>query len=32
MRPGWLLAKLYGQDIGSNYWAQSLKLSKHFKS
>ncbi|MBV8790537.1 MAG: 2'-deoxycytidine 5'-triphosphate deaminase [Pseudolabrys sp.] len=24
--------KLYGQDIGSNYQAQSLKLSKHFKS
>jgi dCTP deaminase len=23
---------LYGQDIGSNYQAQSLKLSKHFKS
>jgi dCTP deaminase len=23
--------KLYGQDIGSNYQAQSLKLSKHFK-
>ena len=25
-------AKLYGQGIGSNYQAQSLKLSKHFKS
>jgi dCTP deaminase len=24
--------KLYGQGIGSNYQAQSLKLSKHFKS
>ncbi|HET7848660.1 MAG TPA: 2'-deoxycytidine 5'-triphosphate deaminase [Pseudolabrys sp.] len=24
--------KLYGQSIGSNYQAQSLKLSKHFKS
>jgi dCTP deaminase len=24
-------AKLYGQAIGSNYQAQSLKLSKHFK-
>jgi dCTP deaminase len=24
--------KLYGQDIGSNYQAQSLKLSKHFKA
>jgi dCTP deaminase len=24
--------KLYGQAIGSNYQAQSLKLSKHFKS
>jgi len=24
--------RLYGQDIGSNYQAQSLKLSKHFKS
>jgi dCTP deaminase len=23
---------LYGQGIGSNYQAQSLKLSKHFKS
>jgi dCTP deaminase len=23
--------KLYGQDIGSNYQAQGLKLSKHFK-
>ena len=23
--------KLYGQGIGSNYQAQSLKLSKHFK-
>jgi dCTP deaminase len=22
---------LYGQGIGSNYQAQSLKLSKHFK-
>ncbi len=27
-RPG----KLYGEGIGSNYQAQSLKLSKHFKS
>ena len=30
-----MLAKpetLYGQGIGSNYQAQSLKLSKHFKS
>ena len=25
-------AKLYGQGIGSNYQAQSLKLSKHFKT
>jgi dCTP deaminase len=24
--------KLYGQGIGSNYQAQSLKLSKHFKA
>jgi dCTP deaminase len=24
--------KLYGQGIGSNYQAQSLKLSKHFKT
>ena len=24
--------KLYGADLGSNYQAQSLKLSKHFKS
>lgn len=24
-------AKLYGKDLGSNYQAQSLKLSKHFK-
>jgi dCTP deaminase len=24
--------KLYGQDMGSNYQAQSLKLSKHFKA
>jgi dCTP deaminase len=24
--------RLYGQDIGSNYQAQGLKLSKHFKS
>jgi dCTP deaminase len=24
-------ATLYGQDIGSNYQAQGLKLSKHFK-
>ena len=23
---------LYGQGIGSNYQAQSLKLSKHFKA
>jgi dCTP deaminase len=23
--------QLYGQDIGSNYQAQSLKLSKHFR-
>jgi dCTP deaminase len=23
---------LYGQGVGSNYQAQSLKLSKHFKS
>jgi dCTP deaminase len=23
---------LYGQGIGSNYQAQSLKLSKHFRS
>jgi dCTP deaminase len=22
---------LYGQDLGSNYQGQSLKLSKHFK-
>ena len=22
---------LYGQDLGSNYQAQGLKLSKHFK-
>jgi dCTP deaminase len=27
-RPG----RLYGQDLGSNYQAQGLKLSKHFKS
>jgi len=30
-----MLAKpdtLYGSGIGSNYQAQSLKLSKHFKS
>ena len=25
-------ARLYGQGIGSNYQAQSLKLSKHFKA
>ncbi len=25
-------AKLYGQDLGSNYQAQGLKLSKHFKA
>jgi dCTP deaminase len=25
-------SKLYGEGIGSNYQAQSLKLSKHFKS
>jgi dCTP deaminase len=25
-------AKLYGEGIGSNYQAQSLKLSKHFKT
>ncbi len=25
-------AQLYGTDLGSNYQAQSLKLSKHFKS
>jgi dCTP deaminase len=25
-------AKLYGEGIGSNYQAQSLKLSKHFKA
>ena len=24
--------KLYGEGIGSNYQAQSLKLSKHFKA
>jgi dCTP deaminase len=24
--------KLYGSDIGSNYQAQGLKLSKHFRS
>ena len=24
--------RLYGQGIGSNYQAQSLKLSKHFKA
>jgi dCTP deaminase len=24
-------AELYGQGIGSNYQAQSLKLSKHFR-
>jgi dCTP deaminase len=24
--------QLYGQGIGSNYQAQSLKLSKHFKA
>jgi dCTP deaminase len=24
-------SKLYGEGIGSNYQAQSLKLSKHFK-
>jgi dCTP deaminase len=24
--------KLYGQGIGSNYQAQSLKLSKHFRT
>ena len=23
--------KLYGADLGSNYQAQSLKLSKHFR-
>ncbi|HHS82924.1 MAG TPA: hypothetical protein ENJ68_05325, partial [Devosia sp.] len=23
--------QLYGRDLGSNYQAQSLKLSKHFK-
>ena len=23
---------LYGRDLGSNYQAQGLKLSKHFKS
>jgi len=26
-RPG----KLYGEGIGSNYQAQGLKLSKHFR-
>jgi dCTP deaminase len=26
-RPG----KLYGSDVGSNYQAQGLKLSKHFR-
>ncbi len=25
-------AQLYGQDLGSNYQAQGLKLSKHFKA
>jgi dCTP deaminase len=25
-------ATLYGQGIGSNYQAQGLKLSKHFKA
>jgi dCTP deaminase len=24
--------KLYGEGIGSNYQAQNLKLSKHFKA
>jgi dCTP deaminase len=24
-------ATLYGQDLGSNYQAQGLKLSKHFR-
>jgi dCTP deaminase len=24
-------AKLYGSDLGSNYQAQGLKLSKHFR-